>query len=356
MNNNSINSSLRSKTSRNSSSGIESRSVDSSSSSQLLSEKQEKHLKFENHLHQQGMGRGKKRSNTASTTNTTTTTTEINVPMHVVWETLSDLERWNDWNPCVRFNLNDGRHHNNHIDVDAFYDITSVASTGEKKDRSKAKRKGIAGKAKLARWSDTNTQNSKSSRRDKKKSWLLVDCTIDTVSRQDFVVSWTTYGRFHKNTSVMQLSPAPTGTNNGSSSSCSSKRTLLKHTQTLRGGPLSPLSKLLGLDKHAKSLLTQSVFVDQSLKNHVECQYFQALVTDMSTSMNHSPFSSPVRTTGSGKTTMKMRISNDLSSTATMKTEQSCSLSSSSDYFWHSPEPLRKAIISRFVEDDVDDN
>ena len=339
MTNGSVNTSLPSRTSRNSSSGIESTN---NTSSQLpnVSEKQQKQ-------HQVDKRRGKKRTNT---TITTTTTTEINVPMHVVWETLSDLERWDDWNPCVRFNLNDNRHHN-HIDVDAFYDATSTATTtaGENKNRPKAKKKGITGKAKLARWSDTTPKNSNksSSRSNKKKSWLLVDCTVDTVSRQDLVVSWTTYGGLHKNTTVMQLSPAPTG---------NSKRTLLRHTQTLHGGPPSLLSKLLGVNKRAKSLLTQSVFIDQSLKNHVECQYFQALVTDMSTSMNHSPLSSPVPTIGGSKTTMKMRISNDLSSTATMKTEQSCSLSSSSDYFWHSPEHLRKAIISRFVEDDADDN
>jgi hypothetical protein len=267
-----------------------------------------------------------------------TTTTEINVPVHIVWEYLSDLERWDEWNPCVRFS---------HGDVDAFFAAHEERRGGEGEggDDGASSTSGIPRgnkcKAKLARY-DAKENGTAGSKR--QKTWLLVGCTIDRVSRQDLVVSWTTYRGLLKNTTVMQLLPS------------GNKRTLLKHTQTLQGPKLA--AKLLGMNKHGRSLLTQSVCVDQSLKNHVECQYFQTLLTDLSTSLPHrymakylcnappSPTSS-----SSGKGTLKVAFApghhcDASSSTMTMRTEQ-CS----SD-FWQTPESLRKAVISRFVEEE----
>lgn len=193
---------------------------------------------------------------------------EINVPCHTIFQHLCDFDHWRDWNPSVRFGA----------------DIPLAGGD----------------------WCKVKIASPPKSKGDK-KVWTTVDFAVTTiVQRTDCVVSWTTRLGRTQNITTMKLTPL------------GDKRTLLTHTQSISG-------PLMSFGNPARILLTNAVWINQTLKNHVESLHFQRIM------MNFA------------------RRDSTKSSTLTMQSE--CSDRSAD--FWKSPHYLRQQVVAQLMEDCV---
>jgi hypothetical protein len=189
---------------------------------------------------------------------------EINVPCHTVFQHLCDFAHWRDWNPCVRFCADLPLEGGNWIKV---------------KLASPPKRKGD------------------------KRRWNVVDFAINSVNRTEYVVSWTTRLGFTSNTATVKLM------------ALGAKRTLLTHTQSVRG-------PLVSMGDPVRILMTNAVCINQTLKNHVECIHFQAILMNLST--------------------------RDFVKSSTLTIDSDWSETSAD--FWQSPHYLREQVVAQLME------
>jgi hypothetical protein len=146
-------------------------------------------------------------------------TTEINAPIDIVWESLSDIHSWG-WNKWIR--------------LDA-----EVAMSG------------ASGKASVSY--------------DAKKRRKLCDFSFGKVTRDDFVFEWRTSFGLCNCTNTMELVSVGT------------KRSQLRHTQTFQG-----LLPGIGMGHPFKKLKSHALCMNEGLKNHVESLHFNSLLFNIS--------------------------------------------------------------------------
>jgi hypothetical protein len=206
-------------------------------------------------------------------------TTEVNVPIDVVWEQLSDFRQWREWHPSLRLHNDDLI-----LQEEAIWVQAKLACQG----------KGVGCATR------------------KTRTWMNVNIAFQTVNRNEFTVSFTIKRGFSKNTTTMKLT------------ALGSKKTLLTHTQDLRGS-------IVSFGSSHRTLLINSFCINQSFKNHVECLHFQSLFSDMSTRE---------------MTPKSYRLLEEQGSSDCL-----CASSASSTDFWQSSAALRKEVVSQFVED-----
>ena len=152
--------------------------------------------------------------------------TEINVPIHIVWNRLTEFYKWREWNPSIRL----------------------TSELYEPKE-------GAWGKAGIVR--RNNNKNGE-------KKLLKITQTFDKISREDGILSWTMKKGFFHNRSCMTIIPA------------GDKKAMLTYTQTIHGPVMS-------FGNASQILMMNAACINGSFKNHVEQMYFQCLLNDVST-------------------------------------------------------------------------
>jgi hypothetical protein len=247
----------------------------------------------------------------------TSQTTEINAPISVVWEHLSALDEWSQWNPSVR------------LPADYVLGQWCKAKIAVcNRTRTGRNSKGGDGEQKMA----TAT----------KKRWMSTNCIVDEMGNgNEYSITWTVRRGFFKNVTSMKLS---CGT-------CT-RKTTLTHTQSIHGPPFS--FPAMGLSS-PRDLLTNSACINQCFKNHVECLHFQSLLMDAS----HRGMSCSNKSSAASSKKSSSHHPNLYHSSTSMtgreeeEEEEEEETTSDSGGFWTSSAQIRNAVVSQLVEEAV---